>query len=134
MIVVIIIAIMAGFAVPKYQRYVIKTKRANMMVELQAIANKIEAKKIARGGYENVTSTGVGNDIDNIIGNAEYPKGGTALYIVTVSPSPITAQWKISAVPKVFEQMSTDGTLTLNYQGVKCRASKCGMGNEWQED
>ncbi len=123
MIVVAIIGVLAAIAVPSYQRYVIKTKRADMMVELQNIASGIKAQKMAKGGYSKVTISDF---------NGDYPKSGTALYTVTVTPNPLTSKWTITATPKA-GQMTGDGTLTLNYQGIKCRDAKCGTGKKWKE-
>lgn len=52
-IVVVIIAILAAIAIPSYQDYVVRTKRADMMTELQNIGRQLEARKLAvgRGGY-----------------------------------------------------------------------------------
>ncbi len=54
MIVVMIIAVIAAFAIPSYKRYVVETKRADTMVELQNIAKQIESKKTAMGRYSEV--------------------------------------------------------------------------------
>ena len=49
MIVVAIIGILAAISYPSYQRYVIKTKRTDMMSEMQNIASEIESRKLAQG-------------------------------------------------------------------------------------
>lgn len=141
MIVVAVIGILAAIAYPSYQSYVIKTKRTDMMTEMQNIASEIESRKLAQGRYSNALRTG-------LTGN--YPQQGTALYNVTVetivapvSPppdplpplGPLTSKWQITATP-VAGQMAADGNLTLDYQGVKCRVigvdKKCGTGDEWR--
>ena len=130
MIVVALIGILAAIAYPSYQRYVIKTKRTDMMTEMQNIASQIESRKLAQGSY---TNAGMGL-------NGSFPRSGTALYTITLAPTPLTDRWKITAKP-VSPQMATDGTLTLNAQGLKCRdknndgdtqdTGECGMANEW---
>ena len=141
MIVVAIIGILAAIAYPSYQSYVIKTKRADMMTEMQNIASVIESRKLAQGSYSNALRTG-------LTGN--YPQQGTALYNVTVetivvpvSPppnplpplGPLTSEWIITATPIAGTQMANDGRMTLNYVGVKCRGSgtdkKCGIDESW---
>lgn len=128
-IVVAIIAILAAIAYPSYQSYVIKTKRTDMMSEMQNIASTIESRKLAQGRYSNALVTGLSGD---------YPNQGTALYTVTignvtgVSGTELTSKWKITASPKS-GQMATDGTLTLNYQGIKCRNTTCGTGEHWNQ-
>ncbi|WP_423813403.1 type IV pilin protein [Psychrobacter sp. 219-2-C] len=129
MIVVAIIGILAAIAYPSYQRYVIKTKRTDMMTEMQNIASTIESRKLAQGRYSNDLISGLGGD---------YPNQGTALYTVTigniagVSETELTSKWQITASPKS-GQMSGDGTLTLNYQGIKCRGNTCGTGEQWNQ-
>ena len=134
MIVVAIIGILAAIAYPSYQRYVIKTKRTDMMTEMQNIASEIESRKLAQGSYSAI-SAGIKTDFATA-----YPRQGTQLYDVTINPNPLappnntlTSKWVITAIPKTNSQMSSDGTLTLNYQGIKCRGSVCGTGSEWNE-
>ncbi|WP_288995470.1 type IV pilin protein [uncultured Psychrobacter sp.] len=127
MIVVAIIGVLAAIAYPSYQRYVIKTKRTDMMSEMQNIASTIESRKLAQGRYSNDSTSGLGGD---------YPKQGTVLYKVTFDPNPLTAQWTIKAEPQS-GQMASDGVLSLNYQNIKCRTigteKKCGTGSEWND-
>ena len=129
MIVVAIIGVLAAIAYPSYQHHVIKTKRTDMMSEMQNIASTIESRKLAQGSYSNALVTGLGGD---------YPNQGTALYTVTignvtgVSGTELTSKWKITASPKS-GQMANDGTLTLNYQGIKCRNTTCGTGEQWNQ-
>ena len=121
MIVVAIIGVLAAIAYPSYQRYVIKTKRTDMMTEMQNIASQIESRKLAQGSYTNA-GTGL---------NGSFPRGGTALYTITLAPTPLTERWTITATPVSSSQMANDGTLTLNAQGIKCRNTSCGTGQEW---
>ncbi len=132
MIVVAIIGILAAIAYPSYQRYVIKTKRTDMMSEMQNIASEIESRKLALGSY-NAISASVKTDFATA-----YPRQGTQLYDVTINPITLTPpdniltnKWIITATPKTGMQMAGDGNLSLNYQGVKCRGSICGTGEEW---
>ena len=134
MIVVAIIAVLAAVAYPSYERYIVKTKRTDMMSEMQNIASEIESRKLAQGSYSAI-SAGIKDDFA-----IEYPRQGTQLYDVAINPNPLappnntlTSKWVITAIPKTNSQMSSDGTLTLNYQGIKCRGSVCGTGSEWNE-
>ena len=134
MIVVAIIGILAAISYPSHQRYVIRTKRTDMMSEMQNIASEIESRKLAQGSYRAISA-----QIKADFATA-YPRQGTQLYDVTINPNPLappnntlTSKWVITAIPKTNSQMSSDGTLTLNYQGIKCRGSVCGTGSEWNE-
>lgn len=126
MIVVAIIGVLAAIAYPSYQQYVIKTKRTDMMSEMQNIASEIESRKLAQGSYSAI-SAGVKTDFATA-----YPRQGTQLYDVTIT-NPLVAKWTITAIPKTGSQMANDGTLTLNYQNIRCRGSVCGTGKEWSE-
>ncbi|MGM8885948.1 type IV pilin protein [Psychrobacter sp. 1U2] len=127
MIVVAIIGILAAIAYPSYQGYVERTNRADMMSELHNIATEIQSRKLAQGSYSTI-STAVMSDFNN----KSYPAQGTALYTVTVTPNPLTANWTITATPITGSRMAGDGNITLNHQGLKCRDTSCGTGNEWQ--
>lgn len=123
MIVVAIIGIISAIAYPSYQGYVERGIRADTMTEMQNIATEIESRKLAQGRYSNDLITGLGSS---------YPQEGTALYTISFSPNPLTSQWTIKAKPINGTRMKADGTLTLNYQGLKCRNSACGTGSEWR--
>lgn len=127
MIVVAILGVLAAIAYPNYQRYVLKTKRTDMMVEMTNIASQIESRKLAQGSYSNI-STSVQTDF-----GGAYPKQGAALYAVAITPTALTSQWKITATPQPNTQMAADGTLTLDYQTIRCRDSTCGTGDEWNQ-
>ena len=124
MIVVAIIAILAAIAYPSYQRYVIKTKRTEAMSEMQNIASQLESRKLAQGTYSDRLTTGLGGN---------FPRQGPTLYIMTFTPSPLTAEWVITATPVPNSQVATDGTLTLNYLNIKCRGTVCNTGDDWNK-
>ena len=124
MIVVAIIGILAAIAYPNYQRYIIKSKRTDMMSEMHNIAAQIESRKLAEGTYSNTLITGLGGD---------FPRQGTALYTITFTPNPLTSEWSIIATPKTGSQMVNDGILSLNHQNNKCRGSVCDIGNNWND-
>lgn len=127
MIVVAIIGVLAAIAYPSYQQYVIKTKRTDMMSEMHNIASQIQSRKLAQGAYSNALITGLSGD---------YPRQGDALYTISFTPNPLTSEWNIVATPKNAGQMASDGTLSLNYQSIKCRGDdpnkKCGIDDEWR--
>lgn len=126
MIVVAIIGILAAIAYPSYQQYVIKTKRTDMMTEMQNIASEIESRKLAQGSYSAISPS-----IKTEFATA-YPKQGTALYDVTIT-DPLVTKWTITATPKPGSQMVNDGNLSLNFQNIKCRKTVCGTNNDWNK-
>lgn len=124
MIVVAIIAILAAIAYPNYQRYVIKSKRTDMMSEMHNIASQIQSRKLAQGSYSNNLVTGLGGS---------FPRQGPTLYTISFTPDPLTAKWSVIATPNPNSQMASDGTLSLNYQNIKCRATVCGSDDSWND-
>ena len=128
MIVVAIIGILAAIAYPSYEQYIIKTKRADMMSEMQNIASIIQSRKLAQGSYSNTLKAGL---------EGNYPQQGTALYTVAITPDPLTFEWIITAKPITGTQMANDGEMSTNYIGIKCRGSddkkKCGTGDDWRD-
>ena len=134
MIVLAIIGRLAAIAYPGYQQYVIKTKRTDMMSQMQIIASEIQARKLVQGSYSAI-SPAIKTDFA-----VDYPRQGTALYGVTINPTTLTPpantltqKWIITATPKATGQMKNDGALTLNYQGIKCRGTTCSTGDDWKD-
>ena len=143
MIVVAIIGILAAIAYPNYQKYVIKTKRADMMAEMQQIASRIESNKINYKRYDRIPLSAVFTGAVANDGTTTFPSAGDALYTVSITPINAAAArldgrtWTVSAEPITGTQMAGDGTLTLDYQGKKCRLKEkepaaCGTAEEWQ--
>ena len=122
MIVVAIIGVLAAIAYPNYQRYVIKSKRTDMMSEMHNIASQIQSRKLTQGSYSNSLITGLGGS---------FPRQGPTLYTISFTPDPLTAKWSVIATPNPNSQMASDGTLSLNYQNIKCRATVCGSDDSW---
>ena len=119
MIVIAVIGVLAAIAYPSYQKSIIKTKRTEMMTEMQNIANKIESRKLAEGNYNNIG-----------IASQNFPANNPNY---TYSVAPATSKWVITATPIATSIVANDGTLTLDHTGQKCRGAACGKGNEWQD-
>ncbi|MEK6220184.1 MAG: prepilin-type N-terminal cleavage/methylation domain-containing protein [Psychrobacter cryohalolentis] len=136
MIVVAIIGILAAIAYPSYQGYVERTNRADMMVEMQQIASRIESNKINYKRYDRIPLSSILSGTVAADGSTNFPSAGTALYTVTVTPNNTTTltdrEWEIEAAPITGTRMATDGSLTLDSTGQKCRDTYCGLGSEWR--
>lgn len=131
LIVVAIIAILAAIAIPSYQDYVVRTKRADMMVELQNIGRQLESRKLAvgRGGYRTLAENN-NQAIQDLLGN--YPRSGNVSYQITIT-NLASGNWELTAAPNVASTQSKDGRLTLSVNGKKCRGTRCGVGDEWRQ-
>lgn len=145
MIVVAIIGILAAIAYPSYQGYVERTNRADMMVEMQQIASRIESNKINYKRYDRIPLTAVLSGTPAADGSVSFPSSGTGLYTVIVGTgtwgetSWATStgtlggrDWTIRAIPVAGQRMVNDGSLTLDSTGQKCRDTYCGSGSEWK--
>ena len=128
LIVVAIIGILAAIAIPSYQDYVVRTKRADMMVELQNIGRQLESRKLAvgRGGYRTLAANN-NQAIQDLLGN--YPRLGNASYQITIT-NLASGNWELTATPNVASTQSQDGRLTLSVNGRKSRGNLCGVGDE----
>lgn len=124
MIVVAIIGVLAAIAYPNYQNYIVKTKRADMMTQMQDIGKTIESRKLGAGRtpYSKLSV----NDL-----KGSYPKSGNAEYSVDINGMD-TGKWEIVATPTSATQ-ANDGELVLHKDGQKCRKGVCGMGDEWRQ-
>lgn len=116
MIVVVIIAILAAFAMPSYQQYKIKTERTTMKTEMAEVALRLQRYKITNFIFvRNGTAVMLG-DIDV---PSNFPRTGTVLY--TLALSNVTANnWTLTATPKSTALMKNDGSLVLNSRGERC--------------
>lgn len=126
MITVAIIGILASIALPSYQQYVRKGKRADVQAFMSEIAVKQQHYLVDRRAYaisitDALTSGGLGMTI---------PANVAPNYAVTMTADNITnpITFTISAVPQNTQASETCGTLTLDQTGVKTAS---GTGSCW---
>ncbi|WP_083101694.1 type IV pilin protein [Faucicola atlantae] len=152
MITIAIVAIMASIVMPNYQQYIIKSRRADMMTELQNIASRIESRRLVEGVYTNISLGQVLGGTPTT-GTINYPDDKMTYYrvrLVNADKAEVmtgdkmtTAFWRIEAVPTAAGPQVQDGTLTLDYKGERCRNLPktvnvpkdyiaCGRGDEWR--
>jgi type IV pilus assembly protein PilE len=124
MIVVAILGIVAAFAIPSYDRYIVRTKRADAMSALLNAENAM-----ARHRAVNMTYAGaaVGTTfLQNV------PADGTPYYQLSLDQLTATT-YRITATP-VNSMAGKDGALTINHQGVRTWTDKGGnLHNCWPE-
>ncbi len=136
MIVVAVLGILSAIAYPSYTGYIERGMRADAMSEMQQIASRIESNKTTYKRYDRIPlSTIFSNTVSGA--GTTFPNSATPLYNITISP--VTANnlgsgdWILTATPIAGTRMATDGTMTLNPWGVKCRKTVCGTEEEWSK-
>ena len=113
MIVVAIIAILAAIAYSSYTQYRIRVQRTEAQSEMLYIAQRMQS-------YRAVNGNSAGATVNILYGSTLTPKQGTALYDLTFSPSPTTANgWTLIATPISGRQQDGNGIICLNDQGQK---------------
>lgn len=117
-IAVMIIAILAAFAYPQYQQYIINGNRVDVQSEMVQIAQRIENYKLARSTYNDVDLSQAG-----IFGGSAFPKQGKSLYTLALTLNAqdgIVTGWVLEATPKTDGIQKDNGIVRLNNLGHKC--------------
>ena len=114
MIVVAIIGILAAIAYPSYTQYKVRTQRADAQSEMLSIAQRMQTYRAANGSFADA-------EVATVYGGTVTPKQGTALYNLTFSPTPTTANdWTLVATPITSTTQVDNGAMTLTDSGVQC--------------
>lgn len=123
MITVAIIAILAGVALPSYQKYVIRGKRAAAQAQMMEIANRQQQYFLANRAYTNTASDlsyALPSEVDT-----NYDSTITVGKVLDASCASVD-----STVPSFVIKFTatgsqqSDGDLYLSSEGVKCPAGK----------
>ena len=114
MIVVAIVGILAAVALPSYQQYIVRTKRADATGALMAATNAMERHRANNFSY---ATAAAGTTF-----TANVPSDGTspAYYTLTLVRTPTTYTITATAVGSQFKGLGDKvETLTINQQGIK---------------
>jgi type IV pilus assembly protein PilE len=118
MIVVVIIGIIAATAIPSYQGYMTRTRRAGAVTALQTIALTEEKARAETGEYKTEA------ELVNTFGlkpksSSDYtPNDNYDITINVDNSDPENPTFDARAVPKAGSQQEGDITLTLDQDGV----------------
>lgn len=125
MITVAIVAILAGVALPSYQKYVIRGNRAAAQAQMMDIANREQQYFLANRAYAGKTELeGSGYALPGDVG-ARYDYAiavGSVLNSACAVAASTVPSFVITFTAKGAQQ--SDGNLTLSSEGVKCPAGK----------
>ena len=117
MITVAIIGVLAAVALPSYTKYIVRANRSAAQAQMLDIANRQQQFLLANRAYATktlLTSSGYTLPTD------VSPRYG---YDVTVGTGTVPS-FIITFTPVVGSPQASDGTLTLNSEGVKAPADK----------
>ncbi|WP_363797861.1 type IV pilin protein [Lysobacter firmicutimachus] len=115
MVVVAVLAIIVGIAVPTYQDSVRKSRRGQAKADLAEAAQAMER-------YYTINNTYVGANLSTLFSNPpQSPKDGTAQYAISFDGAVTATSFRLQAVPSATTGQSKDkcGTMTLSNTGVK---------------
>lgn len=113
-ITVAVIALLAAIALPSYQQYVIRSKRAAAQAAMMDIANREQQYLLANRSYADKTALGyvLPDDVNsNYTYDIEVSTTGVPGFTITFTPTSTGSQ-------------ASDGELKLNNQGVKSPSNK----------
>jgi type IV pilus assembly protein PilE len=123
MIVVVIIGIIAAIAIPSYQGYMTRTRRADAVSALQTVALTEEKARAERGIYmteqELVTTFG----LKPKTGNDYVPSDYYTIDIAVDNSDTTNPKFVAYASPKAGTQQAGDIIMTLDQDGVGGRAA-----------
>jgi type IV pilus assembly protein PilE len=117
LIVVAIIGILAAFALPAYQEYVRKGKRAEATAALLEGAQRLEVRFTQTGSYCTTPATCANpGDIAQVF-TANIPSSGTAYYQITASN--VTGNtFTLTATPQNSMAGDACGNMTITHTGA----------------
>ena len=111
MIVIAIVGVLAAIALPSYEQYVIKSKRADGMVALLSAAQAMERQRTNNYSYK------VGGITDVFVAHVPVDSGGTGAYYSLSLVSDVNS-YTITAEP-IGSMAGKDGKLTINHTGER---------------
>ncbi len=113
LVVVVIISVIAAFAIPSYQNYIVRTKRAAAMAALVQAGQALERYKSANNGRYTGATLGSGG----IFADQVPVEGGKPDYTLSLRVTPTS--WTLTATPVSGGTQAGDGALTYDNAGNK---------------
>lgn len=120
MVVVIIIAVLAAFAVPSYQRYILRADRAQARVTLMEAAQAMDR-------YYTTNYTYVGYTLPTSLQSS--PPNGTPKFTITVVGTPSISSYTLKATSVNGDDECA--TMTLNQAGIQQSTGSATVAECW---
>lgn len=114
MIVVVIVAILGGIALPSYQDHVVSSRRADAQGALMGLSQAMERYYTERGTYVGAAD---GSNVPTVYPSTSPSDGSTVQYNLRVTTLTAT-NYVLTATP-TGGQAGRDGNLTLDSLGAK---------------
>ena len=113
--VVAIVAVLAAIAIPMYTGYMQRARRADAKTALEQLRASQEMRRAEKGGYS--------TSLTALQTSFSAPASRVGDYDISFTGTLNANTYTARAVPWTSRQTS-DGTLTINYRGVKSPADK----------
>lgn len=111
MIVVAIVAILAGIAIPSYRAQIVKTNRNDAMAVLQGFSQAMERFYAQNNTY-------VGAAVGTVFPN-QSPLDGEKRYDLSISAGPTATTYTLRATPAAGSTQIGDGFIELTNTGLR---------------
>lgn len=123
LIVVVIIGILAAFAMTSYQKYTVRTKRAEVQAEMMRIAQQLQSYIVINHNYQNATLDKFGLPLVGT--DAPFPSAKNKSYDLKLVIGVDNQTWTLTAEPS--GSQLGNGSVILDSLGQKCwtKGSTC---------
>lgn len=121
MVVVAIVAILAGFAVPSYMQYVLRSYRVEARNALQEMANRLQQNYSVTRSWSKLgdgTQVAAGDTLPQKWNLSQTPASGSARYLITVV-SVSDAGYQLKATAQGAQTKDSCGAMFLDQSGSK---------------
>lgn len=114
MLTAVIIALLAGIAVPSYQHYILRVRRSEVQQFMLELAIREEEYFQINHVYGSLLNLGV----------AELPEAVALNYALSVSHAAAPPSYTLTATPLPRSTQERDGPLSLDHRGTKLPVEK----------
>ena len=121
LVVILIVGILAGIAVPVYTNYMVRARRADAKTVLEQVRAAQEMWRGERGSY--AIDDGNGTAVAKLVNTMGVPPNPVGDYNWSFSVGPTATAFTAQTVPNTARQLS-DGNLTIDQNGTKDPADK----------